>query len=124
MKFHRIIENMIKDIFKDDIKYSEEILFDDSEGTLNSFELNKSIEEFEYIEVFSNIGYSKIHVSTNKRCFISNSIRGDDKIIYNHCIQIDFNKNKAIISSNYNYYNSTILSDYNKVYRVVGYKKL
>ena len=56
MKFHRIIENMIKDIFKDDIKYSEEILFDDSEGTLNSFELNKSIEEFEYIEVFSNIG--------------------------------------------------------------------
>lgn len=134
MKFHRIIENMIRNICKDYINSNEEVLFENVTGVSGNIQLSKSVLDFKQlkIEFTDTVNHSVIEVFSiqNKSFVISETTVDRDGSLYIYTTRYILNSKNINLADN-NYSSLVIGIDKNiyithknslKITKVIGIK--
>lgn len=106
------------------------VLYEDTTGTTDNITLNDEIENYNYFEIESYVGYSsanvytntgKLPIATKSRIHISNLFIGTNGVqIYNKRVAIS-GKSLSVISDR-TYSSAVIEGPYTYITKVIGYK--
>lgn len=98
----------------------EVILYSNEQGTTEEITLSDSVANYTYIEIFCDVGYTKLFKPNGREIALS-SIVNSDTLYYNSVLyRISENKITPVI--NKAWYLSTTMTDTHKLYRIVGHK--
>ena len=98
----------------------EVILYSNEQGTTEEITLSDSAANYTYIEIFCDVGYTKVFKPNGKEVALSTAVNSDT--IYSNSVLYRISENKITPILNKSWYLSTTLTDTHKLYRVVGHK--
>lgn len=110
--------NIIPDGYE--IVADEVILYNNEQGTTEEITLSDSAANYTYIEIFCDVGYTKVFKPNGKEVSLYTAVKSDT--IYNNSVLYRISENKITPILNTSWYLSTTLTDTHKLYRVVGHK--
>jgi hypothetical protein len=98
----------------------EVILYNNEQGTTAEITLSDSVANYTYIEIFCDVGYTKVFKPNGKEVSLYTAVNSDT--IYHNSILYRISEDKITPVFNTSWYLSTTLTDTHKLYRVVGHK--